>query len=605
MLREAAARRWGVAKEECRAERGAIVHEATGRKLGYGELTGAAAGLPVPEDPPLKGPGQFRFIGQPLPRVDAPDIVRGKARYGLDVRVPGQLFAAVARCPVFGGKLGSFDDSQARKVPGVREVVHVQGTGAPAFVADGVAVVADSTFAAFEGRRKLQVSWDPGRGVYDNVPRILEECRAKVAAPAPLVREEGDALPVLATAERRIVAEYWVPFLAHATMEPGNATAQVKGSRCEVWAPTQFPQWAQEAIAGVLQIPPANVTVHVTLLGGGFGRRINPDVSVEAALVAQNLTGRPVQVVWSRDDDLQHDFYRPASLLRLEAALGADGLPTAWLWRIAGTPIRTFYDGPETAEPWRQEMAGVAVFPYRVPNYRVEYAKVDTLVPRGWWRSVDSTQNAFARESFLDELAAAAGKDPYRFRLELLGEPRRLPLPGDRGFVHDTGRLRGVLETAAEKAGWGTALPPGRGRGIAAFFDHLSYCAEVAEVSVEGGEVRVHRVVAAIDCGQVVNPRMVEAQVQGAVVDGLTPTLLAEITLNNGRVRESNFHEYPLLPIGRAPEVEVAIVPSSEPPTGVGEPGLPPIAPAVANALFAATGKRVRKLPITAKALAG
>jgi isoquinoline 1-oxidoreductase subunit beta len=599
MLRQAAAGRWGVAAAECRAEGGEVVHAGSGRRLGYGELAAAAAKLPVPESPPLKDPADFRYVGRPLARYDTPAIVRGEAVYGLDVRLDGMLHAAVARCPVFGGGLAGFDAAAARQVPGVVEVVKLDGVGARVFSAPGVAVVAESTWAALEGRRALQVRWAPGPGADASSESLLAACRAAVAAPAEMVSEDGDARSSLAAADegRRVVAEYQLPFLAHATMEPMNCTAQVAGGRCEVWAPTQFPQWAQQAVAEALGLPPDKVTVHVTLLGGGFGRRINPDYAVEAAQVAAAVA-RPVQVVWSREDDLQHDFYRPLSVHRLEAVLDPSGRPAAWLYRIAGTAIRAFYGGADTKEPWAQELTGVQVFPYRVPRFRVEYAAVDSLVPRGWWRSVSSSQNAFVRESFIDELAAKAGQDPYAYRLALLGEPRKLPLPGDRGFVLDTGRLAGVLRLAAEKAGWGKPLPAGRGRGIAAFFDHLSYAAEVAEVSVSGGELRVERVVAAIDCGTVVNPALVERQVEGGIIDGLSPLFGAEITLAAGRIEQSNFDDYPLLTMRQAPAIEVHLAPSAEPPTGAGEPGLPPIAPAVANALAALTGKRVRHLPI-------
>jgi isoquinoline 1-oxidoreductase beta subunit len=603
MLIAAAAAGWGVEAASCRAERGEVVHPESGRRAGYGDLTVAAAALPVPEDPPLKKRQDFRLIGSPTGRVDAPDIVRGRAGYGIDVRLPDMLYAVVERSPVFGGKVASFDAAKALKVAGVRGVFPLAAVAGGVFTSNGVAVVADSTWEAIQGRRALTVEWDPGTGGEETSERLYAACRERLAQPAEPIRQEGDATAALAAAERKVSAEYALPFVAHATMEPMNCTAHVTADGCEIWAPTQFPGWAQGAVAQALGLPPEKVKVHVTLLGGGFGRRINPDFVVEAALVAKQA-GKPVKVQWTREDDMQHDFYRPLTVHRLEAALGEDGLPTAWLYRVAGTSIRTFLS-PGADDPARFELAGLYAFPYRVPNFRLEYLPVESVVPRGWWRSVDSSQNAFVRESFVDEMAAAAGRDPLDLRLAMIGEPRRVPLLGQDDYALETGRLAGVLRLAAEKAGWGKPLPAGRGRGIAAFSDHLSYAAEVAEVSVsDDGEVTVHRVVVAVDCGTVVNPAMVERQMESGVIDGLTVALQAEITVAGGRVEQSNFHDYRLLQIVRAPEIEVHIVDSDVAPTGAGEPGLPPIAPAVANAVFAATGKRVRRLPIPAADLA-
>jgi isoquinoline 1-oxidoreductase beta subunit len=570
MLVAAAARQWRVERSACRAQQGKVLHPQGKRHLGYGELASAAAREEVPQDPPLKDPKDWTLIGRKVPRLDGPDKTTGKARFGLDVRVPKQRFATVARPPVLGGKVARFDAARARAVPGVRAVVEVPS---------GVAVVADSTWAAIQGREALGATFHPGpNGSLDmaRVARLLAEAKPEA------VRSEGDVEKALAGAARKVEASYQLPFLAHATMEPMNCTAHVQKGSAEIWAPTQAPTWAREAVAKALGIPEERVTVHVTFLGGGFGRRALPDFAVEAAQVSQ-AAGGPVQVVWTREDDVRHDHYRPAAVNELRAGLGADGKLAAWHHRVRTFSISQQLFGSARRGDRPDVVEGAATTAYSTGALLVDAAIPEIGLPLGWWRSVYSSQNAFAEECFVDEVALAAGKDPLAFRLEILPAGNR---------------LRGALELAAERAGWGKPPPAGRGRGIACHTSFGSHVAEVAEVSVEKGRLRVHRVVAAVDCGTALNPDSVEHQIEGAVVYGLSAALRGEITLGGGAVVQGNFDEYEPLRMDEMPEVEVHIVPSREAPGGLGEPGLPPIAPAVANALFAATGKRLRQLPL-------
>jgi isoquinoline 1-oxidoreductase subunit beta len=573
MLIGAAARRWKVDRATCRAEQGAVVHGPTGRRLGYGALAAAAAREEVPKDPPLKAPGAWRLIGRKVPRLDTPDKVKGRARFGLDVRVPGLRFAVVARAPVVGGKVAGFDAEKALRVPGVRRVVEVPS---------GVAVVADSTWAALQGREALGATFEAGpNGGLDSagLARLLAE-----AAPEQVPsRSEGQLEVALAGAARRLEAVYELPLLAHATMEPMNCTAHVKAGSAELWAPTQAPTWAQADVAKALGLEPEKVKVHVTFLGGGFGRRAMPDFAVEAAQVSK-AAGGPVQVVWSREDDMRHDYYRPAGRNELRAGLDAAGKLVAWHHRVRTPSIGQQNFGEAARGRGHADvLEGAIAFPYGAGAVQVDAAMPEVGIRLGWWRSVYSSQNAFPEECFMDELAAAAGKDPLAFRLE--------HLPAGH-------RLRGALELAAARAGWGTPLPAGRGRGIACHSSFGSHVAEVAEVSVEGGRLRVHRVVAAVDLGVALNPDSVEHQVEGSIVFGLSAVLRGEITLAKGAVVQGNFDTQEPLRFHEMPLVEVHLVPSQEAPGGIGEPALPPIAPAVANGLFAATGKRVRRLPI-------
>ncbi len=574
MLVAAAASRWGVDRKICRAETGAVVGP-DGRRLPYGELVAAAARLPVPKDPPLKDPEDFRLLGKPVHRLDTPDKVTGRAVFGIDVQVPGMLFATVARCPVYGGKVKSFDPSKARAVRGVRGVHQVPS---------GVAVVADSTWAAIQGREALAVVWDEGPAASLDSAAIRASFERALDKPQGVARKEGAGSAALAGASRKVEALYELPFLAHATMEPMNCTADVRGDRATLWSPNQHPQWHQESVGKALGIAPEKVTVHTTLLGGGFGRRAMVDFSVEAALVSK-AAGAPVKVTWTRDDDMGHDFYRPASLHRLGAGLDAQGRLLAWTHRVVAPSIGQQIFGrpfrPDTQRP--DIVEGAWDVPYAVPAIEVDYAVAEVSVPVGWWRSVYASQTAFANECFLDEIAASAGRDPFELRRELL---ERHP------------RLRRALELAAEKGGWGRPLAPGRGRGIACHSSFGSHVAEVAEVSAQGGRLRVHRVLAAVDCGRVVNPDTVAAQIEGAIVYGLSAALKGEITIERGRAKQTTFGEYPLLRLDEMPAVEVHVVPGAQAPGGIGEPGVPPVAPAVANAWFAASGQRLRRLPM-------
>lgn len=569
MLIAAAAKRWGVDPATCRARASEVWHEPTGRRFTYGELAAAAAREPVPDNPPLKQPGQFTLIGRPTRRLDAPLMVRGEAIYGLDVRLPNLKVVAIARPVPFGGRAVSFDDAAARRVPGVRDVFRF---------GSGVAVVADHAWAALRGREELRVRWDPGPNAGIDDAEIRRRLRAAI----------GELPDLPSDVAVRVEAEYELPYLAHATMEPMNCTARVSGSRCEIWTPTQAPGSVQSAVASALGIPAANVTVHVLFTGGGFGRRLQTDYATEAALLSRQI-GAPVQVIWSRDDDMRHDYYRPASIHRLRGGLASDGRPVAWHERVAMATqgrggLQLLERGVEEPSLFQNRP------PYAIPNTTVEATNVGLPLPTGPWRSVENTQYVFANESFIDELAAAAGLDPYRFR---------------RGLIRDP-RLRAVLDLAAEKAGWDRPPPDGVGRGIACTNCFGSWVADVAEVTVSPqGLVRVLRVVCAVDCGICVNPLGVEAQMEGAIADGVATCLKAKISVRDGGVVESSFADYRWLRFDEMPEVEVHIVPSTQNPGGIGEPGFPAVSPAITNAIFALTGRRIRRLPVDPAELAG
>jgi len=582
MLLQAAAAKWNVDKSACRTENGVIYHDASKRKLTYGSVAGAASMLPVPQDVPLKDPKQYRIVGKPTKRLDTPDKVNGRAEFGIDVRRPEMLYAVVARCPVFGGKVASFDATKAKAVPGVKNVVEISR---------GIAVVADNTWAAMQGRRALDVKWDEGPNANATSESISKLFADQMAQPAAEARKEGDAASALSGAAQKIEAVYEAPYLAHATMEPINCTADVRADRVDVWAPTQFQTVAQGMAAKFAGVKPENAFIHTTYLGGGFGRKAGADFVIEAVETSKAIGG-PVKVTWSREDDTQHDYYRPASYAKLSGGLGADGWPVAWTTRIACSSImEAWFPGSTKNNLDPTSVEGVADLPYSIPNLLVDYVRTEPGIPVGFWRSVGASQNGFFSECFMDELAVAGKKDPYEFRRRLL----------DKAPRH-----AGVLELVAQKAGWDKPLPAGRYRGIAVLEAFQSYAAQVVEISVDrkARTVKVHRVVCAVDVGRVVNPANIVMQSESAIVYGLSSALYGEITIAAGRVKQTNFNTYPVLRIDAMPAIETYIVPSEKKPTGAGELAVPPVVPALCNAIFAATGKRIRRLPIRAEDLA-
>ena len=575
MLIAAAAQKWGVDASECHAENGAVIHTASKRRLTYGSVAEAAGKLTPPANVKLKDPSEFKVIGKPTKRLDTPDKVCGKAMFGIDARRPGMLHAAVLRCPIFGGKVASFDASKAKALPGVKDVIQISS---------GVAVVADNTWTAFQGKKALNVTWDEGPNVGVSSGSIFKAFEERAEKPGVVSRKEGDAASAMAGAAQRIEAVYRVPYEAHATMEPMNCLADVQADRVDIWAPTQFQTPAQGIAAGIAGVKPEQSFVHTTYLGGGFGRRGWSDFVTDACEISKAMKA-PVQVTWTREDDMQHDYYRPASYIKMAAGLDASGNPSAFTARVACDSIMNwFFPGSVKNGMDSSSVEGVSDIAYDIPNILVDYQLVSGPIPMGFWRSVGASQNGFFSESFIDELAAAAKKDPYEYRKALLGKkPRHL----------------GVLNLAAEKAGWRQPLPKGMYRGIAVLEAFATYVAEVAEISIDkDNNVKVHRIVCALDCGRVVNPNIIEQQAMSAMVFGLTQTLKGEITIDKGRVVQANFDTNEPLRLNECPKMEVYIVPSTETPTGMGEPAVPPVAPAVCNAIFAATGKRIRKLPV-------
>jgi len=574
MLVAAAAQKWGVEHAGCRAENGSVINLATKARLSYGSLVEAASTLPPPANVTLKAPADFRLIGKATKRLDTPSKVNGSATVGIDVRLPGMLYAVVARCPVFGGKVASFDAAKAKTTPGVKDVVRIS---------TGVAVLADNTWSAMQGRKALQIQWDEGAVGPVNSAGITASFIDSMQKPGAEARKEGDAEGQLAAAAKKIEAVYQVPYLAHAPMEPLNCTAVVRPDSCEVWASTQGQTAARSAAAQITGLPLEKVQVHTEYMGGGFGRRARADYVGEAVEVAK-AAGVPVKLTWSREDDLQQDYYRPASYTRFIGALDGEGFPSVWTARIASPPFGGGRGGLS-----RVAVEGVSDIHYAIPHIFVDYHPIDPGIPVSYWRSVGYSQNTFFAECFLDELAKAGGKDPVEVRRRLLAKAPR---------------LLGVLDLAAEKAGWGGAVPAGTGRGVAVVNNVGSYTAQVADVEIQQGKVRVKRVVCAVDCGVVVNPAGVVQQIKSGIVFGLSAALKGGITIDRGRVQQQNFHQYDVLRIDEMPEIEVHLVPSHASPGGIGEASVPPIAPAICNALFAITGKRVRQLPIRAEDLA-
>jgi isoquinoline 1-oxidoreductase subunit beta len=578
MLIAAAAETWKVPVAGLHAEKGYVIHAASGRRASFGSLADTAAKLTPPTDVPLKDPKDFKLIGKPTRRLDTPSKLNGTAQFGLDVQIPGMMTALIARAPVFGGKVVNFNADKAKTVPGVKSVVQVPS---------GVAVIANGFWPAKLGRERLEIKWDDGPNASLSTVGMREQYATLAKTPGLVARKVGDPARTLAGAAKTITAEYEVPYLAHASMEPLNCVVDLRADRCEIWTGTQFQTVDRMAAAAAAGLKPEQVQIHTTLLGGGFGRRANPasDFVTEAVQVAK-AAKVPVKVVWTREDDTRGGWYRPMWYDRMVGGVDASGNPVAWTHTIVGQSIMqgTMFEQFLTKNGIDDSsVEGAADLLYGIPNLQVDLHTPKIGVPVQWWRSVGHSHNGFAVEAFFDELAHAGGKDPYELRRALLAKQPR---------------MRAVLELVAQKADWGKPLPAGKGRGIATHFSFDSYVAQVAEVSVENGHLRVHRVVCAVDCGRVVNPDTVKAQMEGGIIFALTAALMAEITLEQGRVKQRNFHDYQMLRINEAPEIEVYIVPSTENPTGVGEPGVPPVAPAVANAIFAATGKRVRKLPI-------
>jgi isoquinoline 1-oxidoreductase subunit beta len=606
MLVTAAAQHWNVNRDTCKPQNGGVLHGARKQFLTYGQLVEDAAKLPVPDlkTVPLKNSDDFTIVGHDHNRFEARAKSTGAAKFGIDSRPPGMLYAVIARCPVFGGTVAKFDATKTKAVPGVRDVVSIEPVGPGAFSAGGIAVLADNSWAAIQGRKALDITWDEGPNATESSESLRKHFIEHATKPGKVVRNDGDAEAALASASKKVEAVYELPFAAHACMEPMNCTVHIRPDGAEAWVPTQGPQWAQDVIAGVSKLPHESVVVHTTLMGGGFGRRYHADFVMEAAQVAK-ATGKPVMVLWTREDDMQHDFYRPASYHRMQGAVDGQGHLAAWKHFQSSTSIAAVWDKNGQEKPEASEFATAAFIPYVTPNFRVEYALAKSGVPRAWWRSVEHSSSGFVVETFVDELAAAAGEDPLAFRLRLIGEARKIPdFTSPEGKPLDTARLKNVLQLAAEKAGWGKPLPKGVARGIAGYYSFESYTAAVAEVSVKDGQVRVHRIVYAVDCGRPINPNGIAAQVESAAIYGLSAAMHDAITIDRGRVQQSNFNDYQMPRINETPKIEVHLVPSKEEPTGIGEPGLPVIAPAVCNAVFAATGKRLRRLPIRPEDLA-
>ena len=582
MLISAAALTWNVPRSACAAENSRIKHSGTNRSLSYGDLVEAASRLPIPTDVPLKQSKDYKIVGQRLPRLDSPSKVKGEAIFGIDFRVPEMKYAVLSRCPTIGGHVSAIDDKDSKKVSGVTYVGKISDSAA--------AVVATSVWSAMEGRRVLNVTWDDGPNKDLNTAAVQESLKQAASKKGANLYLAGDPSKA---AGRRVTAEYHLPFMAHAPMEPGNCTAHFSGTKCELWAPTQVPQDCRDSVASAVGLDPDQVKVNVTLMGGGFGRRLEHDYAVEAALVSKAISA-PVKVLWTREDDMRFSTYRPASLHQLGATVDHSGFPVALTHRIIAPSIsgQKGQPTPNNVDPDLPDEAGPV---YGIPNYLVEYVMTETPVPLGWMRSVYALQAAFALESFIDELAVAAGKDPLEYRLHLLGKDQDLPY---FTTTWHTARMRGVLQLAADKAGWGKPLPAGHYRGIACFGCFASYMAEVVEITMENDQPRVHRVVAVVDCGQIINPGILEQQIQGGIVFGLANALRAKITIEKGRVVEGNFDDYAPLRMEETPAVEVYAVSNQEVPTGIGEPSVPPVAPALCNAIYAATRKRIRTLPI-------
>jgi len=607
MLISAAAQRWNVNRDTCVAKDGGVLHGARKNFLTYGELAEDAAKQPIPDfkTVPLKNSDDFTIVGHDKRRYEGATKATGKAVFGIDARMPGMQYAVIARCPVFGGKVKSFDAAKAKAVPGVKDVIAIDPVPEGAFTAGGVAVLADNSWAAMQGRKALEITWEEGPHAAESTEWLHNQFVENAGKTGKIVRNDGDADAALAGAAKKVEAIYEFPFAAHATMEPMNCTVHIRPDGAEAWVPTQAPQWAQDIIVGISGLPRDKVIVNTTLMGGGFGRRYMGDFVMEAAQIAK-VTGKPVQVLWTREDDMQHDFYRPSSYHKMAGAVDAQGNLAAWKHFQTSTSIDAMWSKDGEAHAENSEFATALFIPYATPNYRVEYTLAKSGVPRAWWRSVEHSTSGFIVECFVDELAAAAGADPYDFRLKLIGDDRKIPDFSNpkEGKPLDTARLKGVLKLAKEKSDWGRPLPKGVGRGIAAYYSFESYTAAVAEVSVKNGAVKVLKLCYAVDCGRPINPDGIRAQVESAAIYGLSASLHDAITIKDGRVEQSNFNNYQMPRIADTPKTEVHVVMSKEEPTGIGEPGLPVVTASVCNAIYSLTKKRIRRLPIRKEDLA-
>jgi isoquinoline 1-oxidoreductase beta subunit len=611
MLITSAAQKWNVAEKECTTEPGYVAHKASGRKLSYGELSASAAKLPVPkkEDVRLKSRVEWRYIGKDNALFDLPDIVTGKAEFGMDAAMPGMVYASIEHPPVLGQKIKSYDDKAALKVRGVKQTLTIETFKPPHHFQPlgGVAVIADNTWAAFQGRKALKIDWETSPHAVYNSDQFRKTLESTSRQPGKVVRNVGDVDAEFAKGGKIIEAEYYTPHLAHASMEPPVAVAEYRDGKVVAWAPTQNPQGVQETIASVLGIRKEDVTCHVTLLGGGFGRKSKPDQVAEAAVLSKRL-GKPVKVVWKREDDIQFDFFHSTAAMYMKAAVGVDGKPTAWLQRTVYPPIGSTFD--VNAKYALSEMSlGWNNLPFDIPNHRAENGPADAHVRIGWLRSVANVYHSFAIHSFADELANAAKKDSVEYLLELIGRPRIVPLEArpdqpdeQKLYPLDTARLRRVVEMVAEKSDWAKRRSgKGHGFGIAAHRSFLTFVATVVEVEVDGdGQVKIPNVWTAVDAGTVVAPDNVRNQFEGAANFGASLALMSEITVSNGVVNQSNFNDYELVRMDSGPKhTSVYIVESEALPAGVGEPGVPPFAPAFYNAIYAATGKRIREMPLS------
>lgn len=608
MLERAAAAKWGVPVSECKAQNHQVVHKSSKRQLGYGELAASAAQQSAPkrEELSFKSSAEYRYIGKDMPIVDREDLCSGKGIFGIDAQIEGMVYAAIERSPVLGGKLKSFDDQEARKVPGVERTVVIEGFKPPHGFKPlgGVAVIASNTWAAMQGRERLKVEWEPGENASYDSTSYKQQLIETVRKPQKVVRNVGDVNAEFAKGGKAHEAEYYVPHLAHAPMEPPAAVAHVKDGKALIYAATQNPQAVQDTVAAALGIDKKNVECHVTLLGGGFGRKSKPDYVAEAALLSKAV-GKPVKVTWTREDDIRFDYYHTVSAMYMKAALDEKGRPTAWLQRCAFPSMMTTFNAATASASGGELGMGWTNVPFDIPNQRAENGPAQHHVRIGWLRSVANIQHAFAIHSFVDELAHLAKRDRVEYLLDLIGQPRKVDVAA-RGrlaekYPLETGRLRNVIEMAAAASGWAKRKPAkGRALGIAAHYSFLTYVATVVEVEVDAtGKIRIPRVDVALDAGRVINPDRVKAQFEGAAVFGASLALMGEITAAGGEIEQSNFHDYRVARINEAPiETRVHIVQSDAPPAGVGEPGVPPIPPAICNAIFAATGKRIRELPL-------